>query len=76
MKTREEYENKFSSTMVTSGQEDVIRMQIELLLDIRELLMEEKEERDLKKTVAERIEAEQRRLSKVKLFDNELLVVV
>ena len=67
MKSREDYEQSFKTTTVPSGEEGWIRMLIEILLDIRELLVEEKEERDLKKTIAERLQAEQARLSKIKI---------
>lgn len=67
MKTREEYEQEFKSIFVTSGQEGWIKTQLEILLDIRELLLEAKQEREFEKIVEGRIRAEQERLSKVKL---------
>ena len=65
MKSRQDYENDFKNTLVTAGEERHIRMQLDILLDIRELLLEEKEERDLKRITEERVRMEQARMVRV-----------
>jgi hypothetical protein len=65
MKTRENYEEQFKTTLVPSGEEGHLMIQMEILLDIRDLLIEIREEQLLAKITKEREEAQRNRESLV-----------
>jgi hypothetical protein len=56
MKTREEYESILNKTLVTAGTEGLERTKMDVLLDIRELLMWLKEDTLLQRITREREE--------------------
>ena len=54
MKTREEYEAILNRTLVTAGTEGLERTRVDLLLDIRDLLMWIKDDTLLQRAIKER----------------------
>ena len=65
MKSRQDYENDFKNTLVPAGEEGHIRAQLDILLDIRDLLMAINDRAVLKEITNERIKAEQERITKI-----------
>lgn len=63
MRNRQEIEKTFKTIVVDTGNADYSRLLIELLLDIRELLTDEKEERFLEKVSQARKKVEEQRVS-------------
>jgi len=70
MKTREEYEKLCDSTFTLVGDAQAKRIEIDILLDIRELLTWFKEKELYEQVVAERIKATKDRINSI---DKEVL---
>ena len=66
MRSRKEIEESFKEIVVPTGMGH-IRVELEILLDIRELLLEEKQEKELQKIIEERKKEEEYRLSKLEV---------
>jgi len=65
MRSRKTIEDSFKTLIVPSGN-DHIKLQLEILLDIRELLIEERNERITARIAEERKEIEAERARKVR----------
>ena len=69
MRSRKQIEETFKDIMVPTGMGH-IKTELEILLDIRELLLEERQEKEFQRIIEERKLAQEDRLSKLKV-DNE-----
>lgn len=72
MKTREDYEKICDRTFTLAGDAQGARVQIDLLLDIRELLIWLKEDILYRRVVEERVKATKDRISSIIKEDNAL----
>jgi len=69
MRSRKEIEESFKEIVVPTGMGH-IRVELEILLDIRELLLKEREEKELERIINERKTMEEERLSRLEI-ENE-----
>jgi len=65
MKQRKEYEEILKNTFTTNGDAQATRIEIDLLLDIRDILVWFKEDKMLKEIVEEREKAEYSRVRSI-----------